>query len=89
MKTINLAPLKSNDAEYRKLSDTVSNQYKGGWDDKIHESYLRYLKQVQENSRKLHVIRCKAEILEKEIEAFKIDELKKRAEALCREADSV
>ena len=89
MKTVDLTPLKSIDTEYERSSDTVSENYKGDWDDKIHNSYLMYLKQIQENSRKIHVIRCKAETLVKEAEGLKIDELKRRGEALCREADSV
>ena len=89
MKVVDLAPLKSIDTEYEKVYDTVSENYKGDWDDKIHDSYLRYLKQVHENSRKIHVIRCKAETLEKELYGLRVDELKKMSEILCREADSV
>ncbi len=89
MKSIDLAPLKGNDVEYEEVTNTASENYKGDWDDKIHDSYLKYLAQIQENSRKIHMIRCKAETLEKEAEGLMIDELIKRGEALCREADSV
>ncbi len=89
MKNCDLTPLKSIDTEYEKASDTVSEYYKGEWDDKIHDSFLIYLKQIQENSRKIHVIRCKTETLEKEVEELKIEELKRQCENLCKEADSV
>lgn len=89
MKTYDLTPLKNNDVEYGKVIESVSEHYKGDWDDKIHDSYLRYVKQVQEQSQKVHYIRCKAETLEKEVEGLKLDELQKRVESLCREANSV
>ena len=89
MKIYDLTPLKNNDEEYRKLKELVSERYKDDWDDKVHDSYLIYVKQVQEQLQKLHVIRCKADILEKEAENLNVEELQKRAENLCREADSI
>lgn len=89
MKAIDLASLKSNDAGYEKVVNTATENYKGDWDDQIHDSYLGYLKQIQEQSRKVHVIRCKAETLEKEAEGLRIDDMRKQADSLCREADSV
>lgn len=89
MRTIDLSSLKNNDSEYEKLIDSATDSYKGDWDDQIHDSYLRYLKQIQEQSRTIHVIRCKAETLEKEAEGLKIEEVRRKADSLCREADSV
>ena len=56
MRTIDLSSLKNNDSEYEKLIDSATDSYKGDWDDQIHDSYLRYLKQIQEQSRTIHVI---------------------------------
>lgn len=89
MKIYDLTPVRNNDVEYKKAAEAVAEHYKGAWDDKIHDSYLRYVKQIQEQSHKVHMIRCKAETLEKEVEGLKIEEQQKKAEGLCREADSI
>ena len=89
MKQYDLTPLKDNDNEYAKLSGSVESDYKGSWDDKVHDSYARYVKHVQENSRRVHVIRCKAETVEKELDGLKVDEIISRSSQLCREADSI
>ncbi|MCI8663049.1 MAG: hypothetical protein HFG69_07315 [Hungatella sp.] len=89
MKTYDFTPLKNNDTEYQKITDSVSERYKGDWDDRIHDSYLRYVKQTEELSLKVHIIRCKAETLEKEAEGLKIEELQRKADSLCREADAI
>ena len=89
MTTYDFAPLIKNDIEYGKMVETVTRCYKKDWDDKIHDSYLRYVKQVQENFRKIHSIRCKAETLEKEAYDLKTKELQTIAEHLCTEADSI
>lgn len=89
MKTYDLTPLKSNDVEYGEAVESVVEYYRGDWDDEIHDSYMRYVKQVQEQSQKIHVIRCKAETLKKEVEGLNVEELKQIADSLCREADSV
>ena len=89
MKTVNLAPLLKLDKEYENACNTASENYKGAWDDSIHDSYMVLLKLMQENVRKIHVIRCKAETLNKETEGLKVEELKRLSDNLCREADSV
>lgn len=89
MKIVDLTPLKNNDAEYERLVSEVSDHYKCDWEDAVHDSYGVYVKQVQERSRAIRVIRCKAESLAKEAEALRIDELATKAVTLCREAESI
>lgn len=89
MRTADLTPLANNDAEYEKLVLEVSEHYKCEWDDTVHDSYGIYVKQVQESSRSVRVIRCKAEVLAKEAESLGIDELIWKAKVLCKEAESV
>lgn len=86
---VDLTPLKKNDMEYQRLAASISERYKCEWDDTVHDSYGVYVKQVEERSRSLRIIRCKAEALEKEAESLKIDELISKAVILCREAGSV
>lgn len=89
MKTVDLTPLKNNDTEYEKLAATVSEHYKCDWDDAVHDSYGVYVKQVNEKSRSVRVIRCKAEALAKEAEGLRIEELIRKAASLCREAGDI
>ena len=89
MKTIDLSPLKNNDAEFQKVTEIISERFKCDWDDSIHDSYGRYVGHMQEHARKVKTIRCKAESLVTEAEALGIDNLIGRATALCREADAI
>ena len=89
MKAYDFTPLKTNDVEYQNLVASVTEHYIGDWDDRIHESYMKYLKQVAEHSSKVNDIKCKIEAMEKEVCGFKTEELQIRAESLCREADAI
>lgn len=89
MKEINLSPLIHSDIEYGKIVTKLGERFKCEWDDSVHDSYGLYIKQLQEYSREVHSIRCKAETLEREIADLKITELKKKVEILCREADAI
>ncbi len=89
MKAVDLTPLKNNDAEFEKLASAVTDHYKCDWNDAVHDSYGSFVKQVQERSRSIRVVRCKAEELEKEAEGLKIDEQIRKTASLCREAENV
>lgn len=89
MRTVDLTPLINNDHEYEKAYLNISEKYKCNWDDTVHDSYLRLVKDIQEYSSNIHRIRCKAECLEKEIEALNVDSMMTKADSLCREANSI
>jgi len=89
MKTVDITPLKDNDVEYEKLVSAVAEKYKCEWDDAVHDSYGRYLSQIQENSRNIHGIRCKAEMIVQEMANLKTDQVGNRVNSLCKEADSI
>lgn len=89
MKTVDLTPLKANDSEYEELALTAANKYECEWDDEVHESYWPYINQVQERSRTIHVIRCKAEALIEELDGLNVDEMIQKAGSLCKESETV
>ena len=89
MKDLDLKPLKDNDAQYEKLVGAVESAYKCDWDDAVHDSYAQYIEKIRELSREIRDVRCKVETLEKEADELKIDELKKKADAFCREANAI
>lgn len=89
MRIIDLTPLEKNDTQYERLAASVFEHYKCEWDDAVHDSYGIYVKQVEERSLAVRVIRCKTEALAKEAEGLKIDELVRKAAMLCREAGGI
>ena len=89
MINVDLTPLKRIVSEFENLTVTLSEKYKSDWDDSVHASYSLYVKQVQERAREAKEICCKAEELVIETEKLNIEDLDKRAENLCREADTV
>ncbi len=89
MRTVDLTPLINNDQEYEQAYTTVSEKYKCNWDDAVHDSYLRLVKDIQRYSSNIHRIRCKSESLKKEAEALNIDNMMTKADSLCREANSI
>lgn len=89
MRTVDLTPLINNDHEYEKAFINVSEKYKCNWDDMVHDSYLRLVKDIQEYSGNIHRIRCKVEGLEKEVKALNVDSMMTKADGMCREANSI
>lgn len=89
METVDLSQLKNNDLEYEKIAADLAEHYKCDWDDSVHDSYGRYVKQIQDNSKIVHTIRCKIEILVKEVDAFDIEKLREQAVSLEREVESM
>lgn len=86
---IDITPIRNIDIQYEKIVSNLSERYKGSWDDAVHESYGRYVSQLQELTREVRNVRCKVETLEKEVEELKIEELTRKAEMLCKEADAI
>ena len=89
MKAIDLTQLKDIDIQYEKSTETLANKYTCDWDDSVHESYGRFVAQLQEMAKEVKTIRCRVETLQKEAEELRIEDLLNRADALCREADAV
>ena len=89
MKTVDLTSLKANDTEYEELIRTVAEKYECEWNDEVHDSYELYIRQIQEYSRTIHMIRCKAEVIVEEIEDLNYDEMIHTAESLCEVSATV
>lgn len=87
--TAGLSEIKKCDSEYNKLLSDLSNSYNCNWNDMIHDSYLNYLKQIQDIYAEIHSINCNMNVLNKELEYLHIDEIKNETDKLCREADLV
>ena len=86
---IDLTPIKENDNEFGRIVTNVSTQYVGAWDDPIHDSYRRYVNEMEEYAQRVHAVKCRAESLQKEVEGLRIDEMLEKAQRLCREAENI
>ena len=86
---VDLVQLINNDYEYEKAYVNVYDKYKCNWDDSVHDSYLRLVKDIQEYSSNIHRIRCKAESLKKEAEELNVDSMMTKADDLCGEANYI
>jgi hypothetical protein len=89
MKNIDLSPIKNLNNQYNIIVDTIESHYKCEWDDRVHDSYLSFIRQLLELKSQVKKIRSNAEILEKEVDNLKLEEIKNKSEILCKEADSI
>lgn len=83
------SPLIKNDADYRMLSEAVSDYYRGDWDDEIHDSFHDYVREVQRQSNQLHRICLSAQKMGDEMEALNIEVLEKTTETLWMEEEEI
>ena len=86
---MNISPVISLDDRFAERARNIEEKYKGNWDDKVHESYLSYVKSIQGYKEQIHSIRCKTELIDSEITNLNVDNIEKEADSLCREAESI
>lgn len=89
MKSVDLSPLNKNDTEFQKLVSELSGKYRCDWNDSVHDSFLPFVRTMEEHSQSLHKISCKAESILSDVELINMDELCSTADILVSEADSV
>lgn len=89
MKTYDLAALRNLDEIYMKLYGDISENYKCQWDDSIHDSYLSYVKHIDDLSQQVHTIRCAVDTIEGVSDGLQVDELEQKAQDLRWEAETV
>lgn len=89
MKSVDLTPLFNNDEEFAKSAETVSDKFKCDWDDIVHDSYSVFVKHIEDCSKQIHSVRCKAETLVKEEAALKVDDVISSSDLLCKEVESI
>ena len=86
---VDLTRLINNDTRFKEETNKVEERYRCDWDDVVHDSYLRYVRQQKERAESIHSIRCKAESIVKEVEELKINDMLAKAKALCEETSSL
>lgn len=89
MKNVDLSPLVSCEATYERASTNVSEKYNCAWDDAVHDSFWRFVRQVKEDGLKLHDTRTATELLEKAVDAHNVDALQSKSLALVKEAEAL
>ncbi len=89
MKHVDLSPIISCDSAYEHASSNLTEKYNSAWDDAVHDSFSRFVRQIQENGRKLHDIRTSAKLLEEAVDAHAVDALQSKSLALAKEAEAL
>ncbi len=89
MKSVDLSPLNKNDTEFQKTVTELSGKYRCDWNDSVHDSFLPFVRTMEDHSQSLHRISSKAETILSDVEQINMDELCSSADNLVSEADSV
>lgn len=89
MMEIDLTPLMEMDTQYEQIILDVVNHFQCDWDDKVHDSYGRLVKQFREYEKQVKAVRLEADKAKHEVEALRINEIDSKTDALCEEARSV
>ena len=89
MRNFDLSPLIQNDIQYEKIVSGIANSYKCDWDDAVHDSYGKYVEQMQTMSKELKIIRTNAEVLVKEIVELKTEEYTMKSNELSEEVNAI
>lgn len=89
MKSVDLSPLNKNDTEFQRTVTELSGKYRCEWNDSVHDSFLQFVKTMEDHSQTLHRISGKAESIFSEVEQVDMDKLCSTADNLVSEADSV
>ena len=84
-----LASLQQVDTGYRELSVAIKESYRGDWDDDVHRSYGRYVKNVEQNAVRIHTVNRQAKQLIKTATSLGVERLSKHADELHRRAETI
>ncbi len=89
MNEVELSPLRDNEIQFAKLVSDIEVKYNGNWDDAVHDSYGRYVKQVCDYAEGIKVIRQTAENIQREVGELNIPGLVEYVDVLRGEAESI
>lgn len=87
MKEINISALKDSDLKFSELMSELKRNYHRSWNDDVHESFVKYIDQVEQYAADLHRIRCTMETTVDEVENLKFDAMILDAERICKEVE--
>ena len=86
---VDIVPLKEIEKKYDEYANNLKNSHDKEWNDEIHDSFLDYVALIKNNSEIIHELRCKMEILIKEIEQTNMDNAIDETLALCKEINEL
>lgn len=89
MKELEFTTVEQTDSLYEKASFSLSEKYKGAWDDEVHNSFHHLLFQINENHSRIHSGVIDAKEIYHTAVGLKVEELCQAANNLCREVDSL
>lgn len=89
MNPIDLSPLVTADNAFDKAIIGIHCSYKTAWDDTVHDSFQRFIFQMDECGRRLHQIRISAELLEKGLIKSNVQVITRQSQRLMQEAEDI
>ena len=89
MREINISSIVNLDSQYQTIVDTTRTKYSCEWDDAVHDSFKRYVDEIQQYSEELRNIRKNTEINMQKIDELQIDNLVSKSDELCSEVDGL
>ena len=81
--------LNDNDKRFSELAEALSAKFHCEWEDMVHDSYKVFVEQMRAHSQDVHRICQKAGTILEKTCSLNVEELGRKADALCREADSI
>lgn len=56
MKTVDISQIKRVSLDYRKMSEDLTQNHNGSWEDSVHDSFVNYNKQIKSSSETISKI---------------------------------
>ena len=89
MNKIDLSPLIECDCTHNRICEELFKKLNTGWDDAVKESFLRFISQIESNGEELHNVRTSAELIEKAIAEFDVNQICRNADLLVEEVSLI
>lgn len=89
MTNIDLSSLGLLDAEFASRTTALAERFQSEWDDDVHDSFSRYIKQVRDYQNEVHDIRTRTELILKAVEDLGVQDLCEKAMVLCQEVETI
>lgn len=89
MELPDLSLLNEIDTEYRDLVVSLNESYRGNWDDYVHDSYMQYVKIIQNNSERFHNVYLNTKQIVYDTTTLNVEKYCDQAKTLSKEVGTI
>ena len=86
---MNITPIINLDNKFSEITRDIESNYKGDWNDSVHDSYRGFVNSTNNSAEAIHYIRCQTELVVSDVESLCVNDIEKDANSLCREVDTI